>query len=229
MYLLGRINERGALSRDKDRIETLITWSFALYSGLPLDEQTPTHWCERREQYNRGGVLVIKRLERRVSRTARLSVFAAGMCFVAVTLANPYTVQIGAFKQASADYGDKASGVGEVFSQVSQEGLTQVMVGRYDDIDGARKARVMLLDLGYADAFVKSLPDAAPADDVATRSAVEQIAIEPAPAETEVVPVIVETVTTKATADGELGREVVNLDGVPHIKDGDSFIPLNDD
>lgn len=177
----------------------------------------------------RGGVLVIKRLERRVSRTARLSVFAVGMCFVAATLANSYTVQIGAFKDASADYGDKASGVGDVFSQISKEGLTQVMVGRYDDIDGARKARVMLLDLGYADAFVKSLPHAVAKEDVATSNAIEPIVAEPVATESDVVvPVIVETVTTNATSDGEPGREVVNLDGVPHIKDGDAFIPLND-
>lgn len=68
----------------------------------------------------------------------------------------PFVVQIGAFRNPSADFAARAAEVGTVSTHRTPGGLTVVHVGSFPNKRQASAAQAQLQAQGYADAFVRS-------------------------------------------------------------------------
>jgi hypothetical protein len=129
-----------------------------------------------------------------------------------VTLAD-YTVQIGAYAKPELADGTAAANVAEVYTRENSSGLTRVLVGRFSTHANARAALEALTAAGYNDAFITRSPDGAPI--VADTRDLARVSTSKGPD------------MRWSHLSEALRAKLVLLDGEPHIKDGDTFTPLD--
>lgn len=140
----------------------------------------------------------------RATRPILLGVIVALVAGVSsVATAGEYSVQIGAFRDVESGYAERATAVGELYTERTRAGVTRFQIGRFASKQAAQAARSALIGAGYADAFVvekavadASRPDAAPSAD------------------------------PLASVPDSLRSRVVLLDGAYQVKEGDRFVPL---
>lgn len=134
--------------------------------------------------------------------------FMIAWCFGigASAAAADYTVQIGAMSEPDPAFTQAASAHGEVIAKRLPSGVTLFQVGRFQLRNDATALRNKLIEAGYADAYVKTTTVA---------RSVEQSA----PESTQPAQL--------ASLSPEEREKVVFLDGVLHIKDGDTFTPVD--
>ncbi|MEM7218290.1 MAG: SPOR domain-containing protein [Pseudomonadota bacterium] len=186
----------------------------------------------------------------RMACCVALAIFGTGSAFGA-----EYTVQIGTFDRAPASgFTENATANGELVTSPGPNGWTRYSIGRFDSSADARDTLVALQSAGYYDAFIMRLDGASPiataargeaaTDDGATQagrfrirtfdtSSGETRDFEPssgadraAGSTPAAVPISQPVEPTELPA--YLREKLVYLDGIPHIKDGDSFVPLTD-
>ena len=116
-----------------------------------------------------------------------------------------YTVQIGAMTVPDPAFTQAASAHGEVIAKRLPSGLTLYQVGRFQLRDDATALHRKLVADGYVDAYVKTTTP--------PRSVAQSASESTQPAQL-------------ASLSPEERAKVVYLDGVLHIKDGDSFTPV---
>ena len=126
----------------------------------------------------------------------------------AAAAADSYTVQIAAHAHPETARTAPAEAVAAVRTRLRDDGVTLYFAGAYDSVESANQARDRLRELGYVDAFVKKQDLAA------------------APLQ-ESPDFALPTSELERLRQGQTG-ELVILDGVPHIKDGNKFTPLHD-
>ena len=119
------------------------------------------------------------------------------------------TVQVGAYEKPATANLDAARGVGQVYLLPGADGLSRLLVGRYDSTEQAKSALRRLRAVGYRDAFITR------AAGISTTYAPGRAAAPPQRQRRwEHVP-------------EKLRMKLVLLDGQPYIKDGDVFTPLS--
>ncbi len=154
-------------------------------------------------------------IRRRCSRLAPLVSLLLLIAAPSFAGEGDYSVQIGAFREAPGGFADAAKKVGKLYTTTNRQGITRLQVGRYDDLAAARAAMNALRGAGYADAFVVQKNVA--------RAAVPADAPKPIRATTTARQVVRDPL---AGVPEELHDRVVMLDGRPHIKEADRFVPL---
>ncbi len=123
-----------------------------------------------------------------------------------------FSVQIGAY--GKPDLADRvtAAEIDEVYTHRDATGLTRILVGHYGSTGAARSALEALKTLGYHDAFITRSRAVAPS--------------RPAPHGTVPEADVAGASSRWSHLSAELREKVVLLDGRPHIKEGDTFTPL---
>lgn len=128
-----------------------------------------------------------------------------------------YVVQIGAFRNPHADFGEAAAEIGVLSTRESPSGLTRFVVGSFATEAEAQQAMRRLRAAGYSDAFVRrTIADARAIEDL---PAIEELpAVGAGPSER----------SRFESLPRELRARTVYLDGVLHVKEGDRFTPLDE-
>lgn len=126
----------------------------------------------------------------------------------ATASAESYTVQIAAHAHPDTARVASAEAVAPVSSWMRDDGVTLYFAGEYETVASANQARNRLRELGYVDAFVK-------------------LKGVKAAAQSEAPGVAMPVDDLERLRQGRAG-ELVILDGVPHIKNGNDFTPLRD-
>lgn len=137
-----------------------------------------------------------------------------GLVFASVAQAGDYTVQIGAFRSAPADFAAAAERVGALHTTQTEQGVTRYRIGDYASKDEAESARAALVEAGYTDAFVIRARGGRRASTSPTSTEARR------PGSRSGDPL--------AGLPAELRARIVLLDGAYHVKDGDRFIPLEE-
>jgi len=124
-----------------------------------------------------------------------------------------YDIQLGAYKRYVEDNFIHLEQYGSLYTKNTKRGLTRVRIGHYESQSEARKALKQIQASGFRDAFmVTSVTDSA--DSTADLAA-----------ETYSRP---ETMPIWQQLSDEQRRNVVYLDGVLYIKEGNDFISLSE-
>ncbi len=153
------------------------------------------------------------------------------MAFTALLLASPafaeYTIQVGAFGKPSQAFADRVRELGEVNTTQNARGMTVFTVGRYATSDAAN-ADIERVRREFPDAFVRSMPDSARSPDAKANAVAA--ADDTQGAERAGYPRLISGTTRDSelwnSLSAEERRRVVYLDGVLHVKEGESFVPL---
>ncbi len=157
---------------------------------------------------------------------AAIALFSAGSVSAA-----EYTIQIGAYEKPAKSLVTQASQLGEVNTALNDMGMTILTIGRYDT---AREARVELPSIRetYQGAFIRAVPDS-----ISWGSGYENFVEGSAPVEPASSYVSTSSGSSAAQTYGtdslssltaEERRHAVYLDGVLRMKDGDSFMSLEE-
>lgn len=134
-------------------------------------------------------------------------------------MAVDYAVQIGAFKQVpQSSYLDAANSYGSILRLDAGDGVTAYSIGPFGSRDDAETTRGLLLD-HYPDAFIRQVSDG---QIVSAPTATSDARASSAPTR-----VIAGAGNDLSGLTAEERQRVVYLDGVLHIKEGDSFTPLS--
>jgi hypothetical protein len=142
----------------------------------------------------------------------------------AIAIAEEFAVQIGAFRQAEAQYLEPATNYGELLAATRADGITQYSVGPFASIEDAQTA-LALLRAHYPDAFLRAAQKRARTITPGTMTALADIPpAAPAKPDSGAAPVLEPTLW--ATLNQTEKANVVYLDGVLHIKQGERLIPL---
>lgn len=123
-----------------------------------------------------------------------------------------YTVQVGAYARPDLANSTTAATVAKVYTRQTASGLTRILVGRFESGAQAKVALQALRAAGYRDAFVTRTRDG-----VSLESNTPAIARKSSGA-------VGLAQWNHLSAD--LRAKLVLLDGRPHIKEGDTFTPL---
>ncbi|MEM7081565.1 MAG: SPOR domain-containing protein [Pseudomonadota bacterium] len=127
----------------------------------------------------------------------------------ATSYADLYDVQIGAFRNPNPAV-TVSPDIGELRHTVGNDGLTRVLVGPYASKSDANRARDALRAAGFGQAYIRTASTAAAVIPSST-SHVDDVMPDP---------------DAMTADDMELEGERVMLDGKPHRKVGDRFIPI---
>lgn len=135
-------------------------------------------------------------------------------------LAVDYAVQIGAFKQVpESGYLDAASSYGSLIQTDAGDGVTAYALGPFSSRVDAETS-LALVQTHYPDAFIRQVGDSQEVSQPASNRG-QSIGQTPAPAR-----VVAGGGDLSSLSAEERGR-IVYLDGVLHIKEGDTFTPLS--
>lgn len=132
-----------------------------------------------------------------------------------------YTVQIGAFAKPDQEYAKAASTLASVQSTVVGDGVTRISAGQFATKADALALRDKLVDLGYADAFVRK------ADGAAT-TPVSEPSADPKQTVFTSGEGVAQLVSAYETLPGADREKLVYLDGALYIKEGDIFTPYKE-
>ena len=159
-------------------------------------------------------------------RVHKLSIVSLAVLLTAAIPASAeYTIQVGAFSKPSQAFADQLRELGEVNTAQNGRGMTVFTVGRYESASAA-KADVERVRLRYADAFVRAMPEAARSASVAMTTPAPRQPQAASPARSRLVSGTSQNSELWDGLTDEERRRVVYLDGVLHLKQGESFVPL---
>ena len=143
------------------------------------------------------------------------AVIAAILLIAGSVSAEPFVVQIGAFRNPQADFGARAAEFGTLSTSRSPEGLTRFEVGTFANEREARRALASIHAAGYTDAFVRRQHAGSRILNIRDLPAVGA-----GPGDRHEARL--------ARLPSELRSRVVILDGVLSVKEGERFIPLDE-
>ncbi|MGI9326040.1 MAG: SPOR domain-containing protein [Pseudomonadales bacterium] len=150
-----------------------------------------------------------------------VSTFAA-----AASAAEPFTIQIGAFKTPNETYSLPARTVGEIYATQRGKGIVALSVGRFADVDEATAALAQISQ-HYPSAYVRHAHPQAQlhSDNKAPATANKTPLPTTTPADVADQQQPLETELLSTLTDDER-KHVVYLDGKLHYKQGNTFVPL---
>ena len=138
------------------------------------------------------------------------------------TLADHYAIQVGAYRNIDTTLQNQLEVLGKV-NLVQKGSITRVLIGEYSDRQSATNDLARIQNSGFADAFVRSL------DHSQTTNAADahqsKLGEHSHGGETHThLPNAIQAKIDKLSPAQR--QNVVLLDGQPHLKQGENFIPL---
>jgi len=129
-----------------------------------------------------------------------------------------YSIQIAAVKSTPLDFYEQLTGFDSLYAEQSSAGFIKIKLGSYSSREEAEKSLVIVKSKGFPDAFIS--PYTKQLDGVSTNTKNKHSERMDESVELSELPV-----WSRLTE--EQRKNVVYLDGVLHVREGDSFTPIS--
>ena len=138
---------------------------------------------------------------------------------------NTYTIQLEASKQPDLNRYSTIEQYGVLYTEETNRGLVRVRIGNYDSTSEAKSALGQIKSQGFNDAYITVTSADAGATSQPLADSYSLIPASSAPGDTPIRSP--ESLPIWHDLSEEQRANVVYLDGVLHIKEGDTFTPLS--